>query len=225
MSHIPRAGVYAIENLITGEVYVGSSVDADDRLKLHLSEIRRGTHSALGFSAKIKQYQPEDWKPYILQRTADHAELEYLEWMWIRRLKAAGLVNGMAPRRRRYDATAAEHEAFAERVQRTLDMANGDPAEAARVLNIEGAEGPDGRRRWSADSVVWFMAGVGDRAADLKARETFRNGPAQALADRVREMRKTMRWQAIYAELTAEGVQYFGTLEQLVKQYPSQAQA
>lgn len=220
MSHIPRAGVYAIENLVTGEIYVGSSVDADARLKLHLGDIQRGTHSAMGFREKVQQHRPEDWKPYILQRTADHAELEYLEWMWTRRLKAAGLINAAAPRRRRYDATAAEHQAFGERLQRTLDAAGGDYEEAAEVLNAQGAEGPDGRRKWTGDEVGHFLAVVGGRVADLRAREAFRDGPAQALAARVREMRQTMRWKAIYAALDAEGVHYFGRLEHLITQYP-----
>lgn len=39
-----QAGVYAVENTKTGKFYIGSSVDIEERLKVHRRQLRKGTH-------------------------------------------------------------------------------------------------------------------------------------------------------------------------------------
>jgi len=39
-----KSGVYAIINTISGDCYVGSSIDINRRFKAHISALRRGKH-------------------------------------------------------------------------------------------------------------------------------------------------------------------------------------
>jgi hypothetical protein len=85
-----RAGVYAIRNIVTGQVYVGSSADFD---------VRRRQHSGRsGGSLKVQKSRREHGAGCVnfevLERVNDGARLKEREQYWIDKLDACCPVHG-----------------------------------------------------------------------------------------------------------------------------------
>lgn len=92
MSRIPIAGVYAIENTVSGRIYVGSSIHIEVRLAEHRSNLRRSR--GLFINSLIHEdclkYGYESFQTFILERTCDEQDLKNLEILWAERLGAFG---------------------------------------------------------------------------------------------------------------------------------------
>lgn len=74
-------GIYAIENMITREIYVGQSIDIERRIQNHISDSRRENPPSL-ISKMIKQYGVENFMFEILCECKVE-ELDYEERYYI----------------------------------------------------------------------------------------------------------------------------------------------
>jgi len=55
------AAIYKIENLINGKVYIGSSQDVRQRLRMHKSQLKRGIHGSSHLQASFNKYGEENF--------------------------------------------------------------------------------------------------------------------------------------------------------------------
>lgn len=53
------SGIYRIENVVNGKVYVGSAIDFDARRRKHMRDLRRGVHHSHKLQAAWAKYGPE----------------------------------------------------------------------------------------------------------------------------------------------------------------------
>lgn len=88
MIQLPSAGIYAIQNLDNGRIYVGGSVDVDRRVKVHQAHLARGQSDNPRIRQDIITYGPTVFRISILQRTFSTQELAELEQLWADRLGA-----------------------------------------------------------------------------------------------------------------------------------------
>jgi GIY-YIG catalytic domain len=78
MSLLRTAGIYAVENLQSGRIYIGQSVDLRKRSAMHFTQLKRGKHFCLELQADYNKLGRDFFKfkvlkkckdnPYILQR-------------------------------------------------------------------------------------------------------------------------------------------------------------
>lgn len=85
---IPSGGVYAIENMVTGRVYVGSTDNLRIRLEHHLRHIQGGGWTNARLREDLKRYGPDAFQFQVLERSADQRERLRLERQWAAQLKA-----------------------------------------------------------------------------------------------------------------------------------------
>lgn len=231
MSKIPQAGVYAIENTITGRVYVGSSVDLVVRFTAHRTSLSMGYPNNNILRTDLDKHGAGAFEFVVLQRTADLNELEYLERMWVNRLGALGADGYNAVEVQKYVRTFyPTPEQLAEFKQNFLLVVATHPENhtAARALEAHGVKRPTGGFRWTPTEVAQYRRQFAYEEANAEQLAAFHAGPAQALADRVRVMRQTMKWREVLAVLAEEhkadplAQPYRGMTEfqQLLKQYP-----
>lgn len=64
-------GVYKIENLINGKVYIGSSNDVESRLKRHFRELHKGVHPNNHLQRSFNKYGPECFLFEPIERLSD----------------------------------------------------------------------------------------------------------------------------------------------------------
>ena len=76
----PR-GVYVIQHIPTGKVYVGSSVNPDHRIKQHLLALRRGGHVVEDMQADYDRYG-EDYSFTVIDSIASPSE-RHKEYDWM----------------------------------------------------------------------------------------------------------------------------------------------
>lgn len=151
MSRIPDMGVYAIENTITGRIYVGSSVHLAQRLSLHEADFRGGYHPSPLVRDDLYQHGAESFRFVILQRTLDALELEYLEDLWARRLSAYGTdgYNQRAPHRVTTETPAEDVVLAFDREFLRLDALGMSDLELARYLTVHEIVRPHGGTSWN----------------------------------------------------------------------------
>lgn len=81
-----NSGIYQIKNIISGGVYFGRSVDVDDRLKHHRSELRRNVHRNKRLQNAWNKYGEKAFKFECVWEKEPEAlyDLEgfILEFMW-----------------------------------------------------------------------------------------------------------------------------------------------
>lgn len=65
-----RAGIYRIVNTITGYVYIGSSINLEQRLKQHRTDIASGRHQNSGIRADIATYGADVFSLEVVEVTA-----------------------------------------------------------------------------------------------------------------------------------------------------------
>lgn len=87
MIPLPLAGVYAIQNLDNGRIYVGASINVDRRIETHKTRMSQGRPENPGILADMRT-GPTAFQFVILQRTFDLNELPELEQLWADRLGA-----------------------------------------------------------------------------------------------------------------------------------------
>jgi len=85
---IPPAGVYAIQNIENGRVYVGSSVDVLRRLRTHETQMLLGRSSNPGIQADLATMGCEAFVMHVLERVSVPAHLSTREQFWADYLRA-----------------------------------------------------------------------------------------------------------------------------------------
>lgn len=78
--------VYSWTNELTGEVYIGSSVNVYSRKSQHLSALRRNKGSHPRLQANWNQYGESAFRFDIIEKIKDASELREREQFWINRL-------------------------------------------------------------------------------------------------------------------------------------------
>jgi group I intron endonuclease len=83
------AGVYWILNLVNGKVYIGSSVDVENRLQNHKKDLIAGNHRN-PYLQRAWDKQPDStlWNFEILEEVVDEIWLRARESAWILRLQS-----------------------------------------------------------------------------------------------------------------------------------------
>lgn len=94
------AGVYQIRNRITGEVYVGTSINVFLRVRGHFSGLKTGWHHNRRLQKDWKAFGPSAFSVCLLESMPADADLITAERQWIATLRsrATGLYNAMEPR-------------------------------------------------------------------------------------------------------------------------------
>lgn len=75
-------GVYAVLNTETGDTYIGSSQDINERITNHRSYIRHKTHWNTNIRKALKQYNPEDFSYLILEECIVEDQYKTEQW-WL----------------------------------------------------------------------------------------------------------------------------------------------
>jgi group I intron endonuclease len=81
------AGVYWILNLVNGKVYIGSSVDVENRLQNHKKDLIAGKHRN-PYLQRAWNKQSDFWDFEILEEVEDELWLRARESAWILRLQS-----------------------------------------------------------------------------------------------------------------------------------------
>ncbi len=110
-------GVYAIICTITGEMYVGSSVDVRRRWRQHRNMLRKGRSTCTGLQQAWTEH-PEHFSFALLMECAE-ARLHDVEQMWLERLQPALNRDGRAGSALGRRLTAEQREALKKRPQST----------------------------------------------------------------------------------------------------------
>lgn len=89
-----RSGVYAITNLTTNRVYIGSSLDIETRFKAHRYMLDSGTHSSVDLLADWTSLGEQNFRFEVIEE-ADENTLGAREMFWIRsyRDRPTGMYN------------------------------------------------------------------------------------------------------------------------------------
>lgn len=82
-------GVYAITNTVTGERYIGSSVNVENRLKEHRSLLRHGYHRSPVLQAAWDRHGEATFTFGLMECFTDERTMRLAEQDYIRRLKPA----------------------------------------------------------------------------------------------------------------------------------------
>lgn len=78
-----EAGVYSIRNILTGECYIGSSLNIPQRWKQHQSDLQRGIHSSPIFQEAWNRDGADAFTWTVLEYTQDITELDTIKQRYI----------------------------------------------------------------------------------------------------------------------------------------------
>ncbi len=82
------AGVYAIRNTTTGQVYVGATQNTVVRWSMHRADLKRGTHRNLMLQQDWAALGPEAFKFEMLEAVdGDRSALQDAEQRWLEQLR------------------------------------------------------------------------------------------------------------------------------------------
>lgn len=79
---VAQSGVYKIENLVNGKVYVGSAADIIKRWSVHKRFLRNGGHT-IHLQAAWRKYGDSNFKFEILELVEDVTRLAEIEAKWV----------------------------------------------------------------------------------------------------------------------------------------------
>jgi group I intron endonuclease len=77
------AGIYMIENVHNGKLYIGSSVDVEDRLRHHRLSLLHGKHKNNKLQNSFNKHGDELFKFYAVEIVEDLNKLRHIEQWWI----------------------------------------------------------------------------------------------------------------------------------------------
>lgn len=84
-------GIYQIENVKTGETYIGSSASLNNRIKVHMTDLARGIHINRPLQESWNKHGPQHFRFSILEITEDKYSLDAREIEWIKKTGAMTL--------------------------------------------------------------------------------------------------------------------------------------
>lgn len=82
------SGIYAIEHVASGRIYIGASVNIPRRWKRHMNDLDAGLHRNAVLQAAWVQFGRDAFRFYVLER-CERAVLQRREQEWISGLEAA----------------------------------------------------------------------------------------------------------------------------------------
>lgn len=82
-----QAGVYAIWNLVNRKMYIGSSVNMFERLRLHRKLLRRQVHFSSHLQAAWNMYGEEQFVADVIELVCVPSKLVHVEQYWINVLR------------------------------------------------------------------------------------------------------------------------------------------
>jgi group I intron endonuclease len=85
-----KTGIYKIENIVSKKIYVGQSIDLQNRKNLHFYWLRKNNHANTHLQSSFKKYGEENFKFSILLYCEDF-ELTRYETFYDNYYKALGL--------------------------------------------------------------------------------------------------------------------------------------
>jgi len=77
------SGIYKIENLVNGKMYVGSAVDIKNRWSRHKSDLRKNKHHSRYLQRSWNKYSEEQFEFTIIEEVKDVSELLEREQYWL----------------------------------------------------------------------------------------------------------------------------------------------
>lgn len=77
-----NCGIYHIKNIITGKVYIGSSVDIQSRIKTHRFSLKKNKHHSVKLQRSYNKYGKNNFLFEIIE-LCDKNDLEIKEKEWI----------------------------------------------------------------------------------------------------------------------------------------------
>jgi group I intron endonuclease len=83
----PRGGLYSIENTVTHNIYVGSTVNLRKRWQLHLHLLRNGKHHSFKLQASWNKYGEDSFRFIPISIIEDKSQWVRLEQHFISTLK------------------------------------------------------------------------------------------------------------------------------------------
>src|SRR5690349_10914490 len=92
MSHATM-GVYAVQNLVTGRAYIGSTVNIRNRWYRHQAMLRQGYHTNGDLRRDSKQYGAAAFSLVVLETVESERDLLAAERRWIEALDPETLYN------------------------------------------------------------------------------------------------------------------------------------
>lgn len=78
----PKSGIYVIQNVVNGKVYVGSAANMYQRYHNHKSQLSKGVHHNPHLSASWMKYGPEAFRFWVAE-SCGHEELLSREQWWL----------------------------------------------------------------------------------------------------------------------------------------------
>lgn len=77
------SGIYEIRNVKNGRVYIGSTIDFDQRWAQHRQDLSKGIHHSVKLQRAWKKYGAEAFKFAILEHVHNREMLFKIEQMWL----------------------------------------------------------------------------------------------------------------------------------------------
>ncbi|WP_373331336.1 GIY-YIG nuclease family protein [Salmonirosea aquatica] len=77
------SGIYKITCLVSGKIYVGSSVNLKSRLRIHRHKLIKGTHPNAHLASAFKRYGAESFVFEVVEFVANKYDLQSREQHWI----------------------------------------------------------------------------------------------------------------------------------------------
>lgn len=93
-----KTGIYSIDNIVNGRMYVGSAVNLKRRKGEHLRALKAGTHPNVMLQRAWLKYGAEALAFNVLEYVEDRAKLIEREQYWIDKLEAFGKGYNARPR-------------------------------------------------------------------------------------------------------------------------------
>lgn len=94
IKQLPPAGVYAIQNNVTGRVYVGQSENLALRLNQHRRDMVKGEPQNPGIWNDLQEHGLTSFSFEVLERTTNPYELRRIEREWAAQLGAHDPIKG-----------------------------------------------------------------------------------------------------------------------------------
>lgn len=83
-----KSGIYFIQNLITENVYVGSSVDVYRRMKAHKIQLQNNRHGNIKLQRAFNKHGEENFQFFCIEKVTDLESLISREQYWIDYMKS-----------------------------------------------------------------------------------------------------------------------------------------
>jgi group I intron endonuclease len=85
-----ESGIYVIKNTTDGKVYVGSSININQRKYLHFQSLKNGAHHSVRLQRAWDKHGSSTFSFLVLEIVGDRTQLILSEQKWIDRLNAYG---------------------------------------------------------------------------------------------------------------------------------------